>query len=145
MHANVPSKPDDVPAKCLACGRVFRHPHDEYVCPHCSSPAVAPLVFLHTTSVLAAIHCVLAWELEIFIAGVHFLAGRKINVAGHVVLMTASVLLTLFAYFKGKREIAKVRALGGRAAMTWPQAFLVVLALLVFVAMLMLFLRWQIG
>lgn len=145
MQLKYSVKSDDVPAKCLACGRVFRHQRDDDVCPHCLSPSVARLIFLPTTTVIAVFLCVMAWELEAFVVGIHFLAGRRVNIAGHIILVAASAVLTLFAYAKGKREIAKVRALHTLAAMTWPQAFMGVLALLVFVALLVLFIIWQVG
>ena len=133
--------PEGPPARCLACGRVFRIRYD--VCPHCSSPDVAPLIFLSTTTALASFLCVLAWEFEAFVAGLHLLAGKKVNLAGHIILLVASTALTLFACLKGRRELATARALGARSAITSGQAIMIVLILLVSSALVAAFLDWQ--
>jgi hypothetical protein len=86
---------------------------------------------------------VLAWELEILALAVHFFAGKRVDQAGHVVLIAASAIMTLFAYSKGKREIARVRNLGARAAMTWFQAIMVVGVVVAFAGLLALFGSWQ--
>lgn len=144
MQTGRSDNPEGVSSTCLGCGRSSRR-LPESPCADCASPHVAPLIFLLTSTALSGFLCVLAWQLEAFVAGVHLLAGRQVNAAGHVALFVTSSALTLFAGLKGRRELAHVRALGGRSAITSSLAVLIVLTLLVFSALIVAFIDWQIG
>ena len=137
--------PDRVPAKCLACGKLFRLAVHHATCPHCGSPSLVQLCFLSTSALLTVILTVLSWELELLVLGAKFLAGQKIDQLGHAVLLTASAVMTVFASMKGKSEIARIRKFGGPPAITWFQGFLVALVIVSFASLLVWFISWQEG
>lgn len=133
------------PGKCLTCGKLLRIEALPASCAHCGYQALVELHFLSTSAVLTVTLTILAWELKVVVLGVKFLARQNVDPVGHTVLLIASAVLTIFAHVKGKSEIDRIKKLGGRAAMTWFQAALLVLILFSFAWLFALLGFWQRG
>lgn len=74
---------------------------------------------------------VLSWQLEAGVILLHLFVEKKLDPLAHVLLVSLSLALTAFTYFRGKQDFALLDT-GGRIPLTPAQCVLVTIFMIVY-------------
>jgi hypothetical protein len=89
-----------------------------------------------TSSLIAYLLTVLAWELEMAVLLLHAFTNRKLDPLGHTALLCVSLSMTWFSCFKGKRDFQRLKWTRGRIPITRSQGFIITAFMIAFSTLL---------
>jgi hypothetical protein len=89
--------------------------------------------FVATSTLVAHLLTVLAWELELGNVLLHVLRHEKLDTVGHAALLIVTGALTLFSWVvRGKEEVQRLRWARGRVPITFLQGIVITVMMVAF-------------